>query len=452
VKLVYNDEQHAYWLDGRRVKSASKVANICADMFTVEQWGKRMVAIGMTLDPSLAERVAVDLDNKETINKVCDKAKDLAKANAKAERGTQRHRVLELLLLGQDDMFITPQQKADAVVLQRTLDRYHLEPIPDRVEQFIAYPDDGVVGRYDAILRHDGGTVLVDLKGGINAVRYPHSTLTQLALYRFAPYTSKAIIKNGDKSTVDEWTGWPDDLNDEVAYVIHCDDEAEVGDLYRLDLAHGKAGAELALQVVAWRKGHKYGEDAVTKIESGVATSVSVSGEAVAPPPTVLDLAQQRMAADKERKIESGEVASSQSQPPSDSPPDEGGEVLASDVATLAGRYNKLPEAAKAWTGTLIAQGKHGHDWHIRNHPTIRRYEIYRGVLTLAEWGNGAPLLDDIIRAALHDHTDTPPGVIIGQLDAEQAAQFAHTATHITQDRTTLEYGADGTPLLKPVA
>jgi hypothetical protein len=70
-------------------------------------------------------------------------------------------------------------------------------------------------------------------------------------------------------------------------------------------------------------------------------------------------------------------------------PPDEGEAVSDADVAALQRRFDKLPLIAKTWTGTLIAQGNRTYPWRIKDRPTVRRYELYRGVLALAEcyWG-----------------------------------------------------------------
>jgi hypothetical protein len=284
MKLVYTEQEpkHSYWLDGKRVKSISKVAQITADRFAIEQYMKRMVGIGFTLDATLRERAAVDLDNKKMIQKVCDDAETAAKSHARADRGTQRHRVLELTLLGQTE-FITDQQRNDAAVLTRTLDVYGLEPIAGRVEQFVAWPDHGVVGRYDACLMYQGAPALFDLKGGVNAVLYPHTTLTQCALYLFAPHTSANVIRDGDRSTVTEWITMPDGIDTDYAYVIYCDDDHEVGELWRLDMAHGWAGATLALSIVDWRKHHNYGKKAVEKVAAPVVLPSAVGQPATVP-------------------------------------------------------------------------------------------------------------------------------------------------------------------------
>jgi hypothetical protein len=250
------------------VKSVSAVAKIAADDFALQQWQQRMVAVGMTLRPELAERVAVDLTNREAIQRVVDDAHEAAKANAAADRGTQRHRVLELSLLGRHDQFVTDQQRADAEVLERTLDRYSLEPIPERVEQFVVWPQVPIVGRYDCCLIYKGGPAIFDLKSGESAVKYPHSTVTQLALYAYAPRTSKAVTQRGDRWECDEWTTMPDGLDLETGYVILVGDDDEVGTLYALDLTHGLEAAKWAMELVTWRRAHNYGRDLAHKIDA----------------------------------------------------------------------------------------------------------------------------------------------------------------------------------------
>lgn len=163
MKLTYSDSTHAYFLDGKRAKSVTSVAKIPVDTFTLEQWAKRQVAIGMTLERRLAERIAVDLDNREAIQSVCEDASRIAGAHHAADRGTQRHRASELA----DTLapFISDQQRADAAVWLRTLDAHGIEIDPTLVEQFVAYPDHGVVGRFDRVAMLDGRHAIVDLKG-----------------------------------------------------------------------------------------------------------------------------------------------------------------------------------------------------------------------------------------------------------------------------------------------
>jgi hypothetical protein len=188
--------------------------------------------------------------------------------------------VLELTLLGQHDQFITDQQRADAEVLERTLERYSLEPMADRVEQFVVWPQVPVVGRYDCILGYKGAPALFDLKSGRSAVDYPHSTITQLALYAYAPQTSKTIEHKGDRWTCEEWTTMPDGLDLETAYVILVGDDDEVGTLYALDLKHGYRAALAALEIVQWRREHDYGQALARKILPDRSPAVAATGDA----------------------------------------------------------------------------------------------------------------------------------------------------------------------------
>ncbi len=135
-------------------------------------------------------------------------------------------------------------------------------------------------------------------------------------------------------------------------------------------------------------------------------------------------------------------------------PPDEGGTVTAADIEALERHYHALPDNAKTWTGNLIKAGRNRFDWRIRGNPTARRYELYRGVILLAE----AELCDnDIVSSIVANitdtyHPDTPPGEALGQLDASQAATFAVVAHDLIQDRYRIIHEPDGPPRLEHVA
>jgi hypothetical protein len=255
-KVVYNDVKHSYYMDGVRCKSVSKVAQIPTDTYTLESWAKRQVAIGMALDRNLCEKICVDPENKTLGDAVAEDAIKTAKAHLKADRGTQMHKVLELVLLDQPDRLLSEQQKADAALLQRTLDRYDLEPHDGMAEQFVAWPTQRIGGRFDCILRNRTSRrlVLTDLKSGPNAVAFPHSTAVQLALYARAPWMSDGIMVDGDTTTITDWRPMPEELDRRYGYVLLVPPDAEVGTLFEVDIEHGWAGAQMALQAVQWRK------------------------------------------------------------------------------------------------------------------------------------------------------------------------------------------------------
>lgn len=265
-KLVYNDSSHTYMLNGRRAKSVTAVAKIVPDAYNLDQWRKRQVAIGLMLEPRLAERIAVDPDNREAVDAICEEALRVAGAHHAANRGTQRHRASELADIG--GALLTAQQRADAEAWRRTVEHHGLEILPQHVEGFAIWPDYGVVGRFDRLANYQGRTVIADLKSGENAVKYPQGTAVQLALYARAPLISAKVVTTGDRSTITEWTTPPADLDLKTGYVVLLSDGMATGELWDIDIEHGWAGAQLGLSLVNWRKAHRYGADLAIKIES----------------------------------------------------------------------------------------------------------------------------------------------------------------------------------------
>lgn len=264
TKLVYHNEKHLYFLDGRRAKAVSNVAKIPDDTYNLECWDRRQVAIGLAMDRNLVENIALDIEDRDALDNIVDQAKRVAKAHRAADRGTQMHRVLQLVLLEQEHKLLTDQQRADAELLKRTLDRYKLTPYDGMAEQFIVWPHYTVAGRFDAILeRPDGTLILADLKSGPNAIEYPRSTICQLSLYAHAPQMSAAITTTGDKSEVTQWRTMPTRLERRYAYVMLAQPDSDIGTLHELDIEHGWAAARLALEIVNWRKHHDYGRSAV---------------------------------------------------------------------------------------------------------------------------------------------------------------------------------------------
>lgn len=285
LKLTYTDkpdQPHTYTLNGVRAKSVTAVAKMVQDSYAIDQYNKRMVGIGVTLDSNIRENIAVDIENKDAVNKLCEEAIRAAKGHLKADRGTQKHRVLELVLLDQEEKLITDQQRADAVVLKRTMDRYKLTPCDGLVEQFVAWPEYTVTGRFDAVLeRPDGELAYYDLKSGENAVLYPQSTAAQFALYTRAPHISDGYHGRGDRCTVTQWRTIPDKLDKNIGYVLLVQEDDTVGTRYEIDMEHGWKAAEHALALVNWRKTLNRGKDIAHKDNSddswGVLQPVTVT-------------------------------------------------------------------------------------------------------------------------------------------------------------------------------
>lgn len=253
--LKYNDEWHSYYLNGKRCSGVSTIAKIPTDTRNLQMWEKRQVAIGLTLDPHLIENIAVDIENKSSVDKVVKDAIYAAKRNRAADLGTQKHRVLQLILLGREDELLTPKQHEDAEILKRTLDKYKLTPCGDYVEQFVIWPQHSVAGRFDAVVeRPDGRKALLDLKSGANAVNYPDSTEVQLALYNRAPLVSTSVDEGNGRAEISQWRGMPSGMQSDYGYVMLVENDSTVGTLHEMDLQRGWEGAMAAFASLAWRR------------------------------------------------------------------------------------------------------------------------------------------------------------------------------------------------------
>lgn len=294
LTMTYNDHWHTYYLEGdedkpqkSRAASVTALAKIPTDQSGLEKWKLRQVAVGMAMDRNLVENVAVDLDNKKAIQKAAANAIDVADRRRAADRGTQMHKVLELVLSERRHLILTAQQERDAAVLRRTLDRYGLTPEKDYFEQFVLYPGYRVTGRFDCILRRpNDDIILTDLKSGTRAIEYPQSVAVQLALYANAPMISANVEGVGDQCIVNEWRAMPTGLDRKWGYVMLVEPDAEVGTLHRIDIEHGWRAAQLALEVIKWRR-EKIVVDEVPPWRTGLDDVATFAARAIANARTV---------------------------------------------------------------------------------------------------------------------------------------------------------------------
>ncbi len=255
--LTYDDKEHAYRLAGARCANASGLTKITGDGYNLIRWSEKQIAIGFARKPELLEQVA--LGSSAAIAAGIEEAKAAAGADRKAKRGTQMHWVLQCILSGQEHLLITAQQRADADALKRTMDLYRLTPT-ELVENIICYPVELVAGRFDAVLeKADGTMILVDLKSGDNAVKYPQSTAVQLATYLNAPWMAKLMDTKGDRTVVTEWASLPENLYRDRGYVLSLEAGEKVGSLHSINTVSGWEAAKLALRIVQWRREFNYG-------------------------------------------------------------------------------------------------------------------------------------------------------------------------------------------------
>jgi PD-(D/E)XK nuclease superfamily len=250
VKLRYDDANHAYWLDGKRCRSISAVAKIPDDTYSLEQWRKRQILVGVATLPGLVERAAAHFDDRDALDRIAEEALTAARSHEAAAHGTAAHRITERIDLG-EMILDSPQARAVRAAWQEALGRAGLVIVPELVERIVLYPERRIVGRFDRIARReaDDQLVVLDIKTGTSAVRYPHAVAVQLALYAYAPLMAAPLPRGGGTTEVFEEMA---DVDRSVGYMVHMADD-DKADVLAVDLEAGWRGAQASFGVLDWR-------------------------------------------------------------------------------------------------------------------------------------------------------------------------------------------------------
>jgi hypothetical protein len=211
-----------------------------------------MVALGMAVNPALNERAAAHHDDRDKLQEIAEEALTAAKAHEAAGRGTAIHRITERIDL--DGVIIeTPLAAQVREQWAEALDIARLEIVPELVERIVVYPEHRIAGRFDRIARSktDGRYVLLDIKSGANAIKYPHSVAIQLALYAYAPLMAGPVP--GEGGTTTQFGELPDDMDRERAVVVHMPGDQPV-QVVEIDIATAQRAIEqIVLPTLAWR-------------------------------------------------------------------------------------------------------------------------------------------------------------------------------------------------------
>lgn len=137
--------------------------------------------------------------------------------------------------------------------------------------------------------------------------------------------------------------------------------------------------------------------------------------------------------------------------------PDEGDTIDGAGPAAAKAAYEALEPLAREWVTRLASEAiQWGVSFHLKDHPTMRRFEILRGVVSLAVWGIHEPehldLLDDYLRelVALAMRSDAPrfpvvkPGHALGALHVSEAIVFAQLCDELIADQWQPVFADDG--------
>jgi hypothetical protein len=250
VKLKYVDSNHAYYLDGKRCKGVTSCAKIGTDTYSLEQWKLRQVVAGLRAKPELLA-VSDELVAAGSDSDVVSAALDAAGTHLAAEAGTAAHSLSERSDRGEEITDEDEQRKADH--WKGALKSAGLQIVPDLMERVIVHPEQRICGRFDRLARRisDGKLVIVDLKTGNSARRYPHSVATQMAMYVNAPLMG--TIWEGDSGETSEFEPLPGDLDKNTGYMVHLPDDGEVA-VYGVNVLMGwKVCQQVIFPALRWQ-------------------------------------------------------------------------------------------------------------------------------------------------------------------------------------------------------
>jgi hypothetical protein len=132
---------------------------------------------------------------------------------------------------------------------------------------------------------------------------------------------------------------------------------------------------------------------------------------------------------------------------------DEGRTLEPDSFVDLQALHASLPTEAQQWFHALTAEADRASvPFRAKDNKTLRRYEIYRGLLLLAQAEWGAEGMDEIVRAlvALALGTDAPlfpaitTGHAVGAMHAAEATTFAGLVVDYIDGGLTASFQDDG--------
>jgi hypothetical protein len=384
---------------------ASSAAKTIEDTYNLELWARRNVVYGMAKDPSLVARVLGlggsphewDQDAKKEANAIAEAAATVAQAQRSADIGTAVHRMVERINLG-EDVDGGPYQ-ADLDAYRAAIDAMGWVIDPRYVECRMVCDELEMAGTCDLIVWDErrGYHHIADLKTGSTVEYAVLGHAAQLAAYA-----------NGDLYNVEADTREEvDKLHEGLGYIIHLPAGQGRCDIYELDLMEGYGAAILANQVRNIRKSAK-------RWSTLMAGFIPPTRQP--PLPTL------------------GELRAMWATP------DEGPDVSKILVEAAKNSYDALGDD-KAFVNAIATEAKrNGVPIGLKERPTLRRFEIMRGLIRLA----GADCDDEDVRYCVATAMDSDAplmpavavGWAVGAMSVNEAAIFARVADDHVDGRT----------------
>jgi hypothetical protein len=232
---------------------ATTWAKTVSDLHALHGWEKRMVALGFAQRPDLVLRVAAVADpdssaGKTELDRLIDRAREHAKAGARANLGTALHAFAESLDLGRPLPQIPPPFDRDIAAYRKAMAA--VEVSRNYIERICVIRDLGVAGTMDRVVRFTHGPggkrlpLIGDIKTSADLKHSWNEIAIQLALYAHADTIYDPITREHHPML---------EVNQEQALVVHLPAGEGRCTLHLVDIAAGWEMARLCGAVRAWR-------------------------------------------------------------------------------------------------------------------------------------------------------------------------------------------------------
>lgn len=229
-------------------KSWQRVTNfikLVDDTYHLELWKQRNVAKGVAMRPDYVEAIRpLDVkQDKERLNRICERAQDIAGAYKNTDEGTALHTSTELADYAGGSLDTVPPRHHARV--QRYLDALRangLTVVPDMIERVTASQRYEVAGKFDRVFQLDDGSYVIgDLKTGDSLDLSMPSISGQLACYEDG--INHTGIWNGSRYDVDI------KVRTDFGIVVHLPSTRDEVTVYRIDLSQGHELNRVCLEV-----------------------------------------------------------------------------------------------------------------------------------------------------------------------------------------------------------
>jgi hypothetical protein len=233
---------------------ATTFAKTVSDMYGLGKWQERMVAYGIANRSDLyALAASTKIDDKGKFDRICEDAKEAAKASSGANLGTALHAFTEQIDAGQDVTVPAPWD-ADVDAYRTALNTARITMHAPWIERIVVFPEYGIAGTLDRIIGHPDWPTwrIADVKTG-KTLDYSWGEIAiQLAIYANASYIWDGPTNGNETEYLGWWKPMPP-VDQSTALVMHLPVGQGRCDLYDVDIAAGLEALQLCADVRLWR-------------------------------------------------------------------------------------------------------------------------------------------------------------------------------------------------------